>query len=69
MFERLAEIEARFEDLTRLLADPEVLADHRRVEEIARERSQSEKVVGLYRAYIEAQQGLVGARAPRRRGR
>ena len=63
MFERLAEIEARFEDLTRLLADPEVLADHRRVEEIARERSQSEQVVGLYRAYIEAQQGLVGARA------
>ena len=63
MFERLAEIEARYEELTRLLADPEVLADHRRVEEIARERSQSETVVTLYRAYREAQQGLEEARA------
>ncbi|RLT38985.1 MAG: PCRF domain-containing protein, partial [Chloroflexi bacterium] len=63
MFERLAEIEARYEELTRLLADPQVLADHRRVEEIARERAQSETVVLLYRAYLQAQEGLAGARA------
>ena len=63
MFERLAEIEARFEELTRLLSDPDVLADHRRVEEIARERSQSEKVVGLYREYLEAKQNFDEARA------
>ena len=62
MFERLAEIEARFEELTRLLSDPDVLADHRRVEEIARERSQSEKVVGLYREYRQAQDDLAEAR-------
>jgi len=62
MFERLAEIEARFEELTRLLSDPDVLADHRRVEEIARERSQSEKVVGLYREYLEAKQNFDEAR-------
>ena len=36
MLERLAEVEARFDELTRRLADPEVTADHRRVEEIAR---------------------------------
>ena len=63
MFERLAEIEARYEELTRLLADPQVLANHRRVEEIARERAQSETVVLLYRAYLQAQEGLAGARA------
>ena len=62
MFERLAEIDARFEELTRLLSDPDVLADHRRVEEIARERSQSEKVVGLYRHYLEAKQNFTEAR-------
>ncbi len=62
MFERLAEIEARFEELTRLLADPDVLADHRRVEEIARERATIEKVVGLYREYRQAQDGMAGAR-------
>ena len=63
MFERLAEIEARFEELTRLLSDPDVLADHRRVEEIARERSQSEKVVALYREYRQAQDDFAEARA------
>ncbi|MBT5774988.1 MAG: peptide chain release factor 1, partial [Dehalococcoidia bacterium] len=39
MLERLAEIEARFEELTQQLSDPEVVADHRRVETIARERA------------------------------
>ncbi len=63
MFERLAEINARFEELTRLLADPDVLSDHRRVEEIARERSQIETVVTLYREYRDAQQNLHEARA------
>lgn len=63
MFERLAEIEARFEELERLLADPDVLADHRRVQELARERSNIENVVTLYREYRLAQTGLEDARA------
>jgi len=63
MFERLAEIEARFEELDRLLADPDVLADHRRVQELARERSQIESVVALYREYRASQRNLEEARA------
>ena len=38
MLERIAELEARFEELTRLLSDPEVTSDHRRTAELARER-------------------------------
>ena len=63
MFERLAELEAHFEELTRLLSDPDVLADHRRVEELARERSPLEPIIALWREYQAAQADLAEARA------
>jgi peptide chain release factor 1 len=63
MLERLAEIEARYEELTRLLGDPDVMADHRRVQEIAQERSDIETVVLLYRQHTEASQQLDEAKA------
>ncbi len=66
MLERLAEIEARYEELTALLADPDVIADHRRVEEIARERSGLESVVTLYRSFRDAQAALDDARVLQR---
>ncbi len=62
MLERLAEIEARFEELTERLSDPDVIADHRRVETIARERSQLMPVVELYRQYGETLAALGDAR-------
>ena len=58
MLERIAEIEARFEELTALLGDPEVMADHRRMAEIARERSQLERVVNLGRRYRDTREAL-----------
>jgi peptide chain release factor 1 len=63
MLERLAEVEARFEELSRLLEDPEVVADHRRVHVIAQERAQLEGVVQLYRHYRETEAALTDARA------
>ncbi|MEZ4554398.1 MAG: peptide chain release factor 1 [Dehalococcoidia bacterium] len=63
MFERLAEIEARYEEVTRLLADPDVVSDHRRLQELGRERSQLETVVALYRRYRDAEAALDDARA------
>ena len=62
MFERLAEIEARYEELTRLLSDPEVIADHRRVEEIARERAPLDGIIALFREYKQARAELDEAR-------
>ncbi len=61
MLERIAEIEARFEELTALLGDPEVMADHRRMAEIARERSQLERVVDLGRRYRDTREALSDA--------
>ncbi len=63
MFERLAEIEARFEELNRLLTDPDVLADHRRMQEIGQERAGLEPIVAIYRDYLAARAGLDEARA------
>ena len=62
MFERLAEIEARYDEVTRLLEDPEVVADHRRLQELGRERAHLESVVMLYRRYREVEAALEDAR-------
>ena len=62
MLERVAEIEARFEELTALLGDPEVASDHRRMTEIARERAQLERVVDLGRRFRDTSEALDDAR-------
>ena len=48
MFDRLAEIERRFEELERLVVDPAVIADRREFAKLARERSQLEETVRVY---------------------
>ena len=62
MHERIAEIEARFEELTELLSDPEVTSDHRRMAELARERSRLEPIVNLGRRFRETGEALADAR-------
>ena len=62
MHERIAEIEARFEELTALLGDPEVASDHRRMAELARERSRLEPIVELGRRFRETEEALADAR-------
>ena len=61
MHERIAEIEARFEELTELLSDPEVTSDHRRMAELARERSRLEPIVDLGRRFRETGEALADA--------
>ena len=57
------EIEARFEELTDrlLLSDPEVTSDHRRMAELARERSRLEPIVDLGRRFRETGEALADA--------
>jgi peptide chain release factor 1 len=49
MLERLAEIERRYQELERLVADPAVIADRRQYAALARERAQLETVIEGYR--------------------
>src|SRR5690242_15748312 len=49
MFERLAEIERRYEELERLVADPDVIANRREFAKLAKDRSQLAVMVTAWR--------------------
>jgi peptide chain release factor 1 len=51
MLEKLAQIEERYEELTQLMARPEVAQDYQRVAEYAKERSDLQDIVTVYREY------------------
>ena len=61
--EQLLRVEERFEELDRLMADPDVLADYSRVLELAQERRNLEGLVGAFRQYQELQNQLADNRA------
>ncbi len=63
MWDRLAAIEGRFEELTAEMGRPEVATDHERLQSLARERAALEEIVALYRDYRELDRGLGDARA------
>ena len=62
MLEKFDELELRFEELTLKLADPEVISDRHRLEEIARERSNLGQIVTIYRKYQQISSDLEEAR-------
>lgn len=51
MLERLDALEARFDELTRLMSDPEIVQDYTKVAEYAKERSDLAETVETYRHY------------------
>jgi peptide chain release factor 1 len=59
---KLDDIEARFEMLTREMADPAVIADSDLYRKITKARSELTEVVGKYREWKEAQDNLSQAR-------
>jgi peptide chain release factor 1 len=63
MLEKLAGIEARYEELNRLLADPEVATDPDRVRAYAQEQAELDELVQKYREYRAAEQALRETRA------
>jgi peptide chain release factor 1 len=63
MFERLEQIEARFQDLSAQMADPEVLGDHEKYQKIAKQHRELEPVVDKFREYRQVKTGIADARA------
>ncbi|MEX1252979.1 MAG: peptide chain release factor 1 [Dehalococcoidia bacterium] len=63
MQERLAAMEARFEELTAEMGRPEVAAEYERLQALARERAAIENVVALYREARDVERALAGARS------
>ena len=63
MFEKLDEVEKRYEELVRLLADPRVLANPREMQKLARERAEISKLVDTYRLYKKVDEEIQESRA------
>jgi peptide chain release factor 1 len=51
MFQKLDEVEKRYEELEHLLADPKVLGNPKEMQRLARERAEITKLVEAYRVY------------------
>jgi peptide chain release factor 1 len=62
MIDKLTGIEGRYNELERLMADPDVAQDYTKVAEYAQERAELEEIVNAFRAYQAAEEELSGAR-------
>jgi peptide chain release factor 1 len=62
MLEKLAGIEERYNELERLISDPEIMMDYTKVAEYSKERSSLEEIVEQYRAYKQQLQELTDAK-------
>ena len=63
MFERLDQIEARYEDLTRALASPEIINDSAKYQKTAKAHSEITPVVERYREYKDLKKGIAESKA------
>ena len=62
LLDKAAAIERRYEELNSLMADPATATDPARLADLAREQSEIEEIVTLYRAYRAAETELADAR-------
>lgn len=62
MLKKLEAVEQRFNELTRLLADPKVIADQEKFRKFAKTRSDMEEVVECYHHYKQVVEELQGVR-------
>ncbi len=58
MFERLDQIEARYEELTHALASPEIISDSSKYQKAAKAHSEIAPVVEKYREYKDLKKGI-----------
>jgi peptide chain release factor 1 len=63
MFERLDQIEARYEELTHALASPEIISDSSKYQKTARAHSEIAPVVEKYREYKDLRKGIAESKA------
>ena len=63
MFERLDQIEARYEELTAALASPEVIGDSSKYQKTAKAHSEITPVVERYREYKDLRKGISESKA------
>src|SRR5579884_2426845 len=63
MFERLDQIESRYEELTHALASPEIINDSAKYQKTAKAHSEITPVVEKYREYKDLKRGIADSRS------
>src|SRR6266481_5042993 len=63
MFERLNQIEAKYDELTQALASPEVINDSAKYQKTARTHSEFSEIVEKYREFKDMQRGIQESKA------
>jgi peptide chain release factor 1 len=63
MFDRLEQIEARYEELTNALASPEIISDSAKYQKTAKAHSEITDVVEKYREYKDLKRGIAESKA------
>src|SRR5271156_222622 len=63
MFERLDQIEIRYEELTKLLLSPEITNDSAKYQKTARAHSEITPIVERYREYKDLKRGIADSKA------
>ncbi|XKE57482.1 peptide chain release factor 1 [Sutcliffiella horikoshii] len=63
VFDRLQAVEMRYEKLTELLSDPEVISDTKKLREYSKEQSDMQETVEAYREYKAVKEQLDDAKA------
>ena len=62
LFQKLDQIEAKYEELTQQLSSPDVLSDSSRYQKLARTHADLAAVVAKYREWKEIEKNLTGTR-------
>ena len=63
MFERLEQIEARYDELTKALTTPEIIGDSSKFQKTAKAHSEITPVVEKYREYKDLKKGIAESKA------
>src|SRR5260221_9690836 len=63
MFERLNQIEAKYDELTRALASPEIIGDSSKYQKTAKAHSELAEMVEKYREFKDLQRGIQESKA------
>ena len=58
MFEKLENVEKRYEELTKLISDPEVISNHEEWQKLMKEHASIEDVVLKFREYKKVKQAM-----------
>jgi peptide chain release factor 1 len=63
MFERLNQIESKYDELTKALASPEIISDSSKYQKTAKAHSELSEIVEKYREYKDLQKGIEESKA------